>query len=244
MISFSVILDAQDDKIGISSGIVFSKYVSQHPSYSLGSIWRRSAWISVDYRNNIHRCFQVEASISYQERTPLELLPFAMSPQSGGLDATILTNWPTNPQNELFDRVDYARRFPNFKYAHLEVAPSIKFDAAISASLGFGVFGGILLNKNETLITRDDFDPEFHSLLTTQGVVDTITYTLFDFGVLPKFSLGLRIRKKLHVGIHAKYYISLRRLNDTLVRRESFQLDNMRWRAVLIGTYFTYDLQR
>lgn len=237
-------IKSQSSSIGVSTGLVSSKFVSQHPTYGVEGVFRHSFWVSVDYKKRFGKYLQIESSLTYQERIPLEMLPFNMGNQGNSFNATILRNWPTNPQNEIFHEVDYARRFPNFKYVHLDLVPSIQVGNKISYSLGIGPFVGILANQKETLISKEDFDSQFHSLLTDQGVIDTISYTMFDFGILPKLSVGLGMNKKIRLSLQAKYYISLYRLNDTLVRRETFRLDNMRWRAILIGFNLAYTLQK
>jgi len=188
----------------------------------------------------------MESSLTYQERIPFEMLPFPMGEHANSFNASILTNWPTNPQNEFFDQVGYATRFPNFKYVHLQLIPSIKVGKKISASLGFGPFLGVLVNQKQTTITKEDFHPEFQSFFTGGNsetrVIDRLSYTFIDYGVLPKFSVGVKLTKRMSLSLPAKYYISFYRINDTLVRRQAFRLDNMRWRAILVGINMAYVL--
>lgn len=242
-ISFFHFGNAQSLPVSISSGLSYATVRSlaiewrgdmKHP-------WRRGGWVSVDGELISKRHFHLDGAITYQERVALETFPF----NTGDIGATgvwVFAKWPSNPQNEFFSLGGF-ERFPNFKYLHIELVPSIPLlDRKLYISVGIGGFAGRLLNKEETTITSKNF-PGFEGVFESREITHDIEYTGNDVGWIPKINIHYRISDSVKIGLVAKSYQSLYRLNDSRVFEPKFRERNVRWSVLLAGVNFIYDLK-
>ncbi|MEZ4986704.1 MAG: hypothetical protein R2795_16985 [Saprospiraceae bacterium] len=235
--------NAQSVPISISTGISYSTVRSLAIEWrgDMKNPWRRGFWASVEGELLSRRHFRLDATITYQERVALENFPF----NTGDVSATgvwVFAKWPSNPQNELFELSGF-ERFPNFKYLHIESAPSIVLvNRKLFVSMGIGGFVGVLLNKNQTTITKENF-PGFEGVFETRQINHDIEYTGIDVGWMPKLNIHYRINNELKIGIIAKTYQSLYRLNDSRVFERKFKDRNVRWSALLVGINFIHEFK-
>lgn len=233
---------AQGQEIVVSTGGLFSKYISNDVNWKRSSIYRYSYFVRADYFHEIVKVFDLNLSISYQERIPLELFAYSHGISGGVQIGTVLSDWPTNPQNPLFDDEFYGIRFPNFKYLHLDVVPTFKVGQIVKLKVGIGPFFGILLNKEETTVTRALFNSRLHSIFNELQSDIISEYTRIDVGLVPKINVDYQINSKCYISLQSSYYLSLRRLNNTLVNRKVFLKNNMKWRAITVGLGFGYKI--
>ena len=158
---------------------------------------------------------------------------------SGVLLKFTFEEWPSSPQNEKFDPDIYVR-IPNFKYLNLEVVPNITLGNTFSITIGAGLFGGVLLNREATTVTKEDLPhAAFFFEPTSYNVRGEVTYHRYDSGLIPKAAISYKINDKIKVGLQFKSYHSFIRLNDTFVTENALGL-NMRWIAHAGGLSMQY----
>ena len=126
-----------------------------------GSPFRRGAWMTLSEDIQLKKWLKIDIGVGYQERVPLEVLKFPMgdpSQQIPGVEYIfIFSNYPTNPQNNLFETFEgEIVRLPNFKYLNSEIIPTISLGGKVKYSIGIGCFGGILLNRKTTTVSKED----------------------------------------------------------------------------------------
>lgn len=226
----------------ISFGLLYADVKTRVQSWDEGNPFRRGAWITLEQNNKLYKWLHLDFGITYQERTPLEALPFARrnssTETSGIANIVTLGFYPTNPQNDLFHNstLEYTR-FPNFKYLNLEVIPNITLGKTFSVTIGTGLFAGILLNKKNTTVTKEDLPNE--KIFFDEGHIHgEVLYHKYDYGWIPKIVLTYQINEKINLGILFKTYQSISRLNDTFIFEQKSL--NMRWIAHAGGLSFQY----
>ncbi|WP_235298471.1 hypothetical protein [Portibacter marinus] len=215
--------------------MIYSKFISKRSSWNESSIFRHSFLASVDLHRKVYDFVDISLFLSYQERTPLEIIVYQQVNSTGNVTATVLSKWPTNPQNMLFENSLYGIPFPRFKYFHVHLIPMLKVGSRLKVKLGVGPFLGVLLNRKQTTVTKELFDPSIHSLFDGILSEDIMTFTKYDAGILPKVHISYGFTKKITFALQCSYYMSLRRLNDTFVNRKEFTSRNMKWRALYTG---------
>jgi len=183
---------------------------------------------------------KVDLGLTYQERIPLEVLPFPLGGVPAGVTGQfVLRKYPTNPQNELFTTGNYLR-IPNFKYLTLETIPSITFGKKLSFSLGVGLFGSVLLNRTQMTITREDLPAAAPLFGPPRNIGDApVLYHKYDAGWIPKVEIQYQLSEKLKLGVQAKSYQSFVRLNDTFVSPRNLYR-NMKWVSFAGGVSVQY----
>lgn len=166
------------------------------------------AAIGTSYK--IWKWISIEGNFIYQERWPLEIFRL-----SGGDSFGIHTlgGWPTSPQSDLWDPSIYPR-FPNFKYLHLDLIPTVSFGKKLNISLGIGIFYGRLLNKNKLVFGRKDFPSTDFIFEEPFNVSGEVRYTKHDIGWIASFGINYPISKRLRLGISMKAYVSEFALNE------------------------------
>lgn len=228
------------NNIHLSSGVLYANVTSKSPANQGLNPFRYGAWASLG--SNLHlkkfKYFDLnlDLGLTYQERMPLEFFTFELNPQAGTASFLHIQDYASHPQHE-FHEISGFMRFPNFKYLHIEAVPNITFGKKLKTSIGIGLFGGILVNKKKSTRKPSDFgDRESH--LIQRGVTGNIEYTSFDFGWQPKLSCIYPISEKFSLGIEAKSYHSLVRMNDTAVSDE--RVFNFFWLAYSGGILLVY----
>jgi hypothetical protein len=249
-------LSAQERAVKLSTGILYTNINSEAFWFSTlpqtilnergGTYtypWRRGWWATAESELLSRKFFQLSVGLTYQERPPLEVFPFPAGSQAGVPTIQVLGNWPSNPQNPLFSSFEsdgISERFPNFRYLHLEVVPSFRYSVGRFELLaGIGLFGGRLLNQRATTREIDDFG-EMAPVLRARKAQSNVAYTKADFGWLPKVEAFYRINDRLSIGVQAKYYRSIYRLNNTLVKGWNERAQNARWQVFAAGLSAQY----
>ena len=242
LITNSASLSAQKNTPELSFGILYADVKTRTPSWRDGNPFRRGAWLTLQQNNKLWNWFHLDTGITYQERMPLEVMSFAPGNSTTGTAgiATLVTlfAYPTNPQNELFDNQfkEYLR-LPNFKYLNLEIIPNITFEKVLSFEIGVGVFAGILLNKNDKTVSKEDLPNEKIAFDAGQ-MSGEVLYRKYDYGWIPKAAIAYQINDKIKVGLQFKSYQSFSRLNDTFVFKQKSL--NMKWIAHAGGLSMQY----
>ena len=228
--------------IHISSGVLYASVISKSPLYEDVNPFRYNAWASLgsDFKliKNKYFDFNLELDLTYQERTALEFFTFEKPSQVGVPSYIEFREYPSNPQNEFYQNFNFPR-FPNFNYMYLECTPTIIFGNKLKTSIGIGLFSGVLINKNEVTREPSDFI-EHEDYLLQSGVTGNIEYRRFDFGWQPKISCMYQINEKFSLGVEAKSYHSLVRMNNTTVNSE--RVFNFFWVAYTGGVILKYQL--
>lgn len=237
-------LSAQKNGPELSFGILNADIKSFIEYWEKGNPWRKGAWVSLNQNHKIFKWLHLDTGITYQERMPLEVFTFPFGSGlaegvSGVSTRFTFEKWPSSPQHELFDPEIYVR-IPNFKYLNVEIVPNITIGNTFSVTIGAGLFGGVLLNRDATTITKEDlpyaasfFEP------TSYNVYGEVTYHKYDSGFMPKAAIAYKINDKIKVGLMFKSYHSFIRLNDTFVEERNLAL-NMRWVAHAGGLSVQY----
>lgn len=238
-IFFSTNLFGQISAPELSFGILYSRTKTIFPA-DQESRWRRGQWLSISNTYKIRKWFHIETGLTYQERIPLEVLEFRSGTpyQNGGTSGVSLI-WPSNKQSPNFNQ-EYFTAFPNFKYLGLELIPSITMGQKLSITIGAGLFGAILLNRDETTVTKEKLGSQAVPLANRLDALDPISYHKTDFGWIPRIKIQYQLWERAKIGIQVKSYQSLVRLNDTYVYRDLAQ--NIRWIAFAGGLSLQYEL--
>jgi hypothetical protein len=152
-----LLVHGQKPSLKLSGGLLYSNIASEAgwltfvntppPSASEAAQphpWRPGGWATLESCLLSKRLFQLDIGLTYQERPPLEIFPFAAGPQAGVRTTVTVGNWPSTARHPLFnDPAHTFWRFPNFRYLHLEAMPSFKYEGErFSLLAGVGVFGG------------------------------------------------------------------------------------------------------
>jgi hypothetical protein len=227
--------------IHISSGVLYANVISKRPLYEGVNPFRYGVWASCGSNLQLNEYkyfnFNLDLRLTYQERMPLEFFTFEAGTQVGVPTFIHIQDYASHPQHE-FHEISGFDRFPNFKYLHIEAVPNISFGKTLKTSIGIGLFGGLLINKNETIREPSDFG-ELEDYLT-QSTTGNVEYTRFDFGWQPKISCVYQVNKKISLGVDIKSYYSLVRMNDTIVDEE--RVFNFFWVAYAGGISVQYQL--
>jgi len=187
----------------------------------------------------IWKWISIEGNLTYQERWPLEI--FNLSGERY-FETHRLGGWPTSPQSDLWNP-DVYLRFPNFKYLHLSVIPTISFGEKLNVSVGIGLFYGRLLNRNKLIFGRKDFPASDYIFEEPFNVSGEVKYTKHDIGWIPTFGINYPITNRLRLGISMKAYIS-----EYALREKRFYLsawgrsNNATWMAFTGGVELRYIL--
>lgn len=237
LLLFSNLTFAQSfDNISISTGVTYSNVTTQKEEVlSNNNPFRYGFWISANYDLSFKKWFSLDLGVTYQERMAMEFFYFPDAPNSRA-GTIFIRDYPSNPQHEFF-KVRGVDAFPNFQYLHLEAIPSINFGKKIKTSVGIGIFGGTLLNKNQTTRTAEDF-PELIEGFQALGVTGAVEYSRFDFGIIPKINCLYHFSENIGIGVELKSYHSLTRMNDSLV--DSPYVFNYFWLAYSGGLCLHY----
>jgi hypothetical protein len=240
MIISSNVFGQKLNNIHLSSGVLYANVTSKRPANEGINPFRYGGWVSLGSNLHIKKYgvfdFNLDLGLTYQERMPLEFFTFELNPQADVSSFLSILDYASHPQHE-FHEISSFDRFPNFKYLHIETIPSITFGKRLKTSVGVGLFGGILINKNQVTRKPSDFgDRESH--LMQRGVTGNIEYRRVDFGWQPKISCTCQITQKVNLGIEAKSYHSLVRMNDTAVSDE--RVFNFFWVAYAGGITLQY----
>ena len=233
-------LSAQKKVPEISFGILYADIKTLDQNWDRGNTWRRGIWVTLEESHKVYKWFNLDTGITYQERIPLEVLTFnwGLPSSLGTTGRFVFGNYPTNPQNEIFTTGNYLR-IPNFKYLNIEIIPKIIIGNIFSFTFGAGIFGGLLLNKQATTVTKEDL-PFAQELFGPPHYINgEVTYQRYDCGWIPKAAIAYKINDKIKVGLQFKSYHSFIRLNDTFVRKRALAL-NMRWVAHAGGLSLQY----
>lgn len=239
-IIFNITIFAQNSSPELSFGIVNSGIKTIHWDWQEGNNFRKGFWVTLKQNNRVSKWFGVSTGLTYQERIPLEVFSFNYSLTIPGISTRYtFAQWPSNPQNRLFDKEIYVR-FPNFKYLNIEVIPNVKIGSTFSITIGAGIFGGLLLNKKSTTVTIEDL-PSLQGFI---GPPNNVIYGEFehhryDFGWIPQLNIDYQINNKISLGILFKSYQSLVRLNDSFIDPQL--VFNMRWVAYAYGLNIQYN---
>lgn len=231
MILFLILLHCVEttkaqNRILFRRGILFSDIASKYEEFRMYNDVKYAMWTSLGISVPIRKILEIETSLTYQNRKPLEVFPF---PVAGGYH--FLVGYPTSEQSKDY-RPDFLI-FPDFQYLHLEAVPVICVGRKLQCRIGIGLFYGILLNRD--VVTRDRYDFPLEQFLFEPpfSAYGEVLYHRQDYGVLPQLSVCYPIANRITLGLSAKSYQSLTRLNDTHVFP---WLDyNMRWSAYLLG---------
>lgn len=229
----------------IAFGVTYSNVTSQRPAYEDINPFRRGWWATLEEDIEIRERFFIDIGLTYQERVHLEYFEFQGEPQVGVPFFTSFVDYPSNPQNEFFNELYNGEKFvhfPNFNYLHIETVPNISIGNKVKLSVGVGLFGGILINRNE--VTRETSDFVFpKEFFEINGINHGIEYYRYDLGWIPKVDFQYAINEKSSVGVQLKSYHSLLRLNDTLVDT-TVRVFNLFWVAYSGGITFQYRIER
>lgn len=210
------VLQAQQlDNVRISTGITYANSTSQRPVHEDINPFRYGFWVAANHNLSLKKWLSLDLGITYQERMAMEFFDFTGIPDRSAGTHILIRDYPSNPQHDFF-RIRDLQAFPNFKYLHFEAIPTINFGKKIKTSIGIGVFTGVLLNKNKTTKTPDDF-PEFRDAFEQLNVRGIVQYNRFDAGWIPKISCLYYFTENIGMGIELKSYHSLVRMNDNLV---------------------------
>jgi len=244
---FSINLSAQINAPEIATGILYADIKTRDEVWKRGRAWRRGSWISLHSTHQFSKKWLcLDVGMTYQERNPLEVFSFGLgdsSMQVSGVTSRFsLVEYPTSPQNELFNTDEYIR-FPNFKYLNMELIPNITLGKPVSFTIGIGLFGGILLNKKQTTFTKEDFPKVIELFSSPRNVNGEIRYHKYDYGWMPKIVIRYSISNNIKLGLHLKSYQSLSRLNDTFVNTKTMAF-NMRWQAFAGGLSLQYSFKK
>ena len=240
-ILFNTTIFAQNSTPEFSFGILNADIKTIHFDWSEGNTWRRGFWVTLKQNQKVCKWFGVSTGLTYQERIPLEVFSFNWGLNEGfpGVSTRYtFGKWPNNPQNKMFNKDTYVR-FPNFRYINLEVIPNITIGNDFSITIGIGLFGGLLLNRDATTVTKDDLPETLHIFFDPpQNLYGEFTYHRYDFGWIPQLNIDYQINDKFKIGILFKSYQSLIRLNDNFVDKDL--VFNMRWIAHAYGLNIQY----
>jgi len=244
LIGANINLSAQSLSPKASFGLSYTNFKAPMSVWETGRVWRRGFWGTIETNPRITKWLSIDLGLTYQERMPLEVLPFPLAGVPAGVSGQfVLMKFPTNPQNELFDTGNYLR-IPNFKYLTLEAIPSVTFGKKLSVSLGVGLFGSILLNRTQMTITREDLPAAAPFFGPPRNIGDApVLYHRYDAGWIPRGEVQYRLSEKLSLGVVVKSYQSFVRLNDTFVDPYNLSF-NMRWEAYAYGLSVQYHLGR
>jgi hypothetical protein len=227
------------NNVHLSSGVLYANVTSKSPANEGLNPFRYGAWVSLgsnlQFKEFRYFNFNLDLGLTYQERMPLEFFTFEAGTQVGVPTFIQIQDYASHPQHQ-FHEVSGFDRFPNFKYLHIEAVPNISFGKTLKTSIGVGLFSGILINKNETIREPSDFG-ELEDYLS-QSTTGSVEYTRFDFGWQPKISCMYQISEKFSLGVEAKSYHSLVRMNDTAVNSE--RVFNFFWVAYAGGITLQY----
>jgi len=238
-ILFNITIFGQNSNPELSFGIVQSGIKTIYWDWQQGNNWRKGFWVTLNQNNKVAKWFGISTGLTYQERIPLEVFSLNYSLNNVPSVASRYTfgQWPSNPQNRLFDEGIYVR-FPNFKYLNLEVIPNVKIGSTFSVTAGVGLFGGILLNKKNATITIDKL-PSLEGFVGTPYIYGEFEYHKYDWGWIPQLNIDYQINDKIKIGALLKSYRSLTRLNDSFVDPSLYF--NMRWEAYAYGLNVQYN---
>ncbi len=218
-------------------GANYSNITSKRPAYENVNPFRYGWLISANQNIQLKKVVNLNIGITYQEKMPLEFFEFKMATQAGTSSFLVFEEYPSNPQNRFYNEENFIR-FPNFKYLNLEVVPNITLGNRIKTSFGVGLFGGVLLNKNEVTREQSDF-VGFKDMFEQLGVEGNVEYTRLDFGWIPKIECNYSINDKIGIGIQLKSYYSFSRVNDTLI--DVIRPFNLFWVSYAGGVSFQYN---
>jgi len=239
---FSLNLFAQK-KSEISFGILYADILSVTSALTDGNTWRRGFWVTYQQSHSLNKnkWLFLDTGLTYQERIPLEVLRFPFgNPNNGneGAASFYFSEYPTNPQHKLFN--DNYKRLTNFKYLTLEIIPQVVLESKNNWKFkaGAGIFGSILLNRDQTTVTKDDLPNEEFFFGPPFNVYGEVIYTKYDYGWIPKIGADYWLNEKMKLGVVFKSYHSVVRLNDTFI--DPVLVWNMKWIAIAGGVSFQY----
>ena len=242
----SLDVSAQFSPLKLSLGIQYSDILSHDIDYTNGNAWKRGVWggMGTDYK--ILNWLAIEGNIAYQERKPLEVFSFPWGDSTGmgkeGYLTLTFLAYPTSPQSKKFHEPGGLRfiQFPNFKYLDVEIIPVFTFGEKIGWSVGVGLFGGILLNRNLLIFGKEHFTYQQYLFDAPFYASGTVSYHRYDYGWIPKLSCTYPLNKKTKIGVTLKSYQSRVRLNDNFAHSRSSLYADMRWTAFLAGIDMQY----
>lgn len=179
----------------------------------------------------------IEFGVSYQERLPLEKFTFINQENTSGVNSIYsIVGYPTSPQSKSWNEALY-RRFPNFKYAHLELIPTYSIGKKKSkVEIGFGVFYGYLLNQGELEFSIEDFPTYIMLYGQPANVTGVDRYNKHDIGWIPKIGFSHQITDRMTLGLSFKSYIS----QYGLKRENEHHYSESRWNRQLNTTWMVY----
>jgi len=248
ILGYQLTLIGQFKEINISTGVVHSDL---HGS-SLEILGEQLAgkdlnrgkigfYTAVGASYNIWKWISINGSLTYQERWPLEI--FRLNGNSN-FGVHTLGGWPSSPQSDLWDPSIYPR-FPNFKYLHLDIIPTVSFGKKLNISVGVGIFYGHLLNKNKLVFGRKDFPSVDWIFEEPFNVSGEVKYTKHDIGWIPTFNMNYPISSRLKLGISMKAYISQYALNENRYFPSAWgRRNNATWMVFTGGIELRYVLKR
>ena len=230
----------------LSLGIQYSDILSVKESYTDGNTWKRGVWgtLGTDYK--ILKWLAIEGNITYQERKPLEVFTFPWGDSTSmgkeGNFTLTFSEYPTSPQSKKFREPGGLRftQFPNFKYLNIEIIPLFRFGRRIEWSVGVGLFGGILLNRNLLIFGKEHFVHQQFFFGPPFYASGTVSYHRYDYGWIPKISCAYPLNAKTKIGVSVKSYQSRVRLNDNFAHGRTSLGFDMRWTAFLAGIDVQY----
>lgn len=198
----------------------------------------------------VYKWLNLELGVTYQERLPLEKFTFGLQSSGSGVTQPFsLVAYPTSPQSQGWDRNAYLR-FPNFRYAHLELIPMVSLaKQRFKMDMGIGVFYGYLLNHQTLQFTKEDFPA--HAFLFEPGAplanaTGVDSYNAHDVGWIPKVAITYQLNNKCALGLSAKSYISQYALKELevhgAVATKWNRQFNTNWVVYAAGIDFTYDI--
>lgn len=225
---------AQSQSLTFSSGFLSSDFKSEIYLFNEQNAPKFGFWSTVGFKAPIWRWVKVESNVTYQQRKPLEVFPFCTP---GGY--FVFIGYPTSKQSKEY-RPEFPI-FPDFKYLHLELIPTVEFGNRLKIAFGAGGFYGVLLNSAEVKRDKYDFPLEESTFHAPWNAYGEILYHKLDYGILPKIGVSFKLNEHLSLGLVGKAYFSKIRLNDTHV----FPVLplNQRWVAYLCGVEANYFLR-
>ncbi len=232
----------KDNKLSLTTGVLFSKHHSNSPSFNQYAIYRNNFFLDLSYNRKIYKAFNIKSSISYHRRTPLETLIFPKGNNIGANDFLVLGDWPTNKQNKNYNiNLEATTPLSPFQYLNFDLIPIFSIGRHLNFDLGLGPYGSFLINKKQTLITIDKFSPAIQELIKSRNVIkDYIEYTYVDAGLAYYLNINYPISKISRIGLSGKYFHSYRRLNNTAIKYGSFWRQNLFWRVFTTGVSWEY----
>jgi hypothetical protein len=207
-----------------------ANYTTIDDSWRDQNTWKYGPVFELGAAFAVRKWFNIESSLLYRERKALEMYTF---PSGGGHPQGLTAKWifakyPSSPQSPNFDPT-YFKHLPNFKYLHLCVTPTVSVGHKMRFTAGVGIFGGILLNRADKQVTKEDLPHVKDFFQAPFYVYGSVNYNLYDFGFAPRVQVEYSIAPKRWIGLTFSSQHSLSHLNNDFVRPGYYSNLNIFW---------------